>query len=356
MVEETVTMEGHLIDSDILRKAFARIVEGGGDFEILKFTVGKTNDDPSFIRLAIKAEAPDAVDRILEDLSYLGATTEGPGGRGHGKKKAAASTLVEDCALRPRGGGRDPARRVLLDHQLRHLRAPAGALGARARPEDGLRARAARGRADLRQAGPGPGGRAGGPARARHPRAPAGAQPRLLGLRVHVERRLRGDQQGDRHRGQRARDAAHARGGREDRGGGGAGHRPLRRRRGPGPPGARRLGGRPAHRQRLRHPRPREGGPEDEPRRVPDERPRHRGRQPPSPLDDQRRQPRGRHPRGGGDRARPLRRHVRGREEGDPVRLAGSIRDDNGRSRTSSPTPSPRRRPTSRPCGGRGCA
>ena len=48
MVEETVTMEGHLIDSDILRKAFARIVEDGGDFEILTFKVGKTNDDPSF--------------------------------------------------------------------------------------------------------------------------------------------------------------------------------------------------------------------------------------------------------------------------------------------------------------------
>jgi lysine-ketoglutarate reductase/saccharopine dehydrogenase-like protein (TIGR00300 family) len=94
MVEETVTMEGHLIDSDILRKAFARIVEGGGDFEVLEFRVGKTNDAPSFIRLAVKAEAPDAVDRILEDLSYLGATAEGPG-KGHGKKRAAKS-LVEN--------------------------------------------------------------------------------------------------------------------------------------------------------------------------------------------------------------------------------------------------------------------
>ena len=79
MVQETVTMEGHLIDSDILRKAFARIVEGGGDFEIQEFRVGKTNDDPSFIRLAVRAEAPDVVDRILEDLSYLGANAEGHG-------------------------------------------------------------------------------------------------------------------------------------------------------------------------------------------------------------------------------------------------------------------------------------
>ena len=36
-------MEGHLIDSDILRKAMARIVEEGGSFEVEEFRVGKTN-------------------------------------------------------------------------------------------------------------------------------------------------------------------------------------------------------------------------------------------------------------------------------------------------------------------------
>ena len=164
-----------------------------------------------------------------------------------------------------------------------------------ARPEDGLRARAARRRARLREAGAGAEGRAGRAARPRHPRAAAGAQPRLLGLRLHVERRLGGDQQGHRHRGHRARDAA---------------SRARRGRRswwwpGPaivhsggdvaaGPPGAGRLGGRAAHRQRVRRPRPREGDPEDQPRRLPDERPRRRGRQPQPPLGDQRRQPRGR--------------------------------------------------------------
>jgi lysine-ketoglutarate reductase/saccharopine dehydrogenase-like protein (TIGR00300 family) len=75
MVHETVTMQGHLIDSDILRRAFARIVEEGGDFDIQEFRVGKTNDDPSFIRLAVSAAAPDVLDRILEHLAYLGATT-----------------------------------------------------------------------------------------------------------------------------------------------------------------------------------------------------------------------------------------------------------------------------------------
>jgi len=73
MVHETVTMEGHLIDSDILRRAFARIVEDGGEFEVQEFKVGKTNDDPSFVRLSVNAPDPERLDRILEALSYLGA-------------------------------------------------------------------------------------------------------------------------------------------------------------------------------------------------------------------------------------------------------------------------------------------
>lgn len=75
MVHETVTMQGHLIDSDILRKAFARIVEEGGDFDIQEFRVGKTNDDASFIRLGVSAADTVALDRILEHLSYLGGAT-----------------------------------------------------------------------------------------------------------------------------------------------------------------------------------------------------------------------------------------------------------------------------------------
>ncbi|HEY7508866.1 MAG TPA: TIGR00300 family protein, partial [Vicinamibacteria bacterium] len=75
MVHETVTMEGHLIDSDILRRAFARIVEGGGEFEVEEFRVGKRNDDASFVRLSVSAADAGALDAILEDLNYLGAST-----------------------------------------------------------------------------------------------------------------------------------------------------------------------------------------------------------------------------------------------------------------------------------------
>src|SRR5262245_22714970 len=73
MVQEIVTLEGHLIDSDVLRRAFNRIVEGGGAFEVLEFKVGKTNDEPSTATLAVEARDQAALDRILEALAYVGA-------------------------------------------------------------------------------------------------------------------------------------------------------------------------------------------------------------------------------------------------------------------------------------------
>ena len=79
MVEETVTLEGHLIDSDILKKVFDRVVQEGGEFEVVEFRVGRTNADPSSASVAVKAPDPRTLDRILEGLAYLGAVTAGIG-------------------------------------------------------------------------------------------------------------------------------------------------------------------------------------------------------------------------------------------------------------------------------------
>src|SRR5512138_1755066 len=75
MVSERVTMEGHLIDSDILRKAFRRVVQEGGDFTVEEFRVGKTNEEPSYIRLLVSAADPQVLDHIVEGLGYLGGST-----------------------------------------------------------------------------------------------------------------------------------------------------------------------------------------------------------------------------------------------------------------------------------------
>lgn len=76
MFHETVVMEGHLIDSDVLRRAFNAIVEEGGSFEILEFKVGRTNDDPTRAVLEVKAKDAKGLDRVLQHLSYFGAATQ----------------------------------------------------------------------------------------------------------------------------------------------------------------------------------------------------------------------------------------------------------------------------------------
>jgi lysine-ketoglutarate reductase/saccharopine dehydrogenase-like protein (TIGR00300 family) len=75
MVRETVTLEGHIIDSDVLRRVMGKIVEEGGSFEIEEFRVGRTNDEPSYARLSVAADDPARLDRVLEALAYLGATS-----------------------------------------------------------------------------------------------------------------------------------------------------------------------------------------------------------------------------------------------------------------------------------------
>ena len=76
MVRETVTLEGHIIDSDVLRRVMGKIVAEGGSFEIEEFRVGRTNEEPSFARLAVSAGDPGTLDRVLEALAYLGAATK----------------------------------------------------------------------------------------------------------------------------------------------------------------------------------------------------------------------------------------------------------------------------------------
>ena len=42
-----VELEGHIIDSGIMTKVFDRIMDKGGNFEIITFEVGKRKMDPA---------------------------------------------------------------------------------------------------------------------------------------------------------------------------------------------------------------------------------------------------------------------------------------------------------------------
>jgi len=66
--QEIVEAKGHLIDSHIMEKIFDAVVASNGRFEVERFKIGRTNDDPSHLRL--KLEAPSAA-KMQEMLSHL---------------------------------------------------------------------------------------------------------------------------------------------------------------------------------------------------------------------------------------------------------------------------------------------
>ncbi len=74
--QEPVEIEGHLIDSGILKHAFDKIIEHAGQYEVLDFQIGKTNQDNSKIRLMVRAETREQLDEILAGLEDFGGVVE----------------------------------------------------------------------------------------------------------------------------------------------------------------------------------------------------------------------------------------------------------------------------------------
>lgn len=74
--EKIVTSEGHLIDSGLMRQIFDAIIAGGGEYEILDFEIGRTNENPSKARLKILADNDSDLNSILLKLSSLGCVID----------------------------------------------------------------------------------------------------------------------------------------------------------------------------------------------------------------------------------------------------------------------------------------
>jgi lysine-ketoglutarate reductase/saccharopine dehydrogenase-like protein (TIGR00300 family) len=72
-----VTAEGHLVDSQLLKSIFDRVIERGADFEVQHFELGRTNEDIS--RLTLKISAPDegTLGQLVEDLIPFGCYAVG---------------------------------------------------------------------------------------------------------------------------------------------------------------------------------------------------------------------------------------------------------------------------------------
>lgn len=71
-VTEIVEAEGHLVDSQILNHVFDKVIERGGQFEVISFNLGRTNDDFSKLELRITAQTEAALEILLQDLMSLG--------------------------------------------------------------------------------------------------------------------------------------------------------------------------------------------------------------------------------------------------------------------------------------------
>jgi lysine-ketoglutarate reductase/saccharopine dehydrogenase-like protein (TIGR00300 family) len=69
---EVVEAEGHLIDSQILNVVFDTVVKHNASFDVLKFDIGRRNDEPSSIAMRISAATEAQLDDVLEELVALG--------------------------------------------------------------------------------------------------------------------------------------------------------------------------------------------------------------------------------------------------------------------------------------------
>ena len=69
-----VEAEGHLIDSHIMERIFDTVVEYEGRFEVERFHIGRTNSEPSHLRLSIEAPSAGAMAKMLGQLLGLGCT------------------------------------------------------------------------------------------------------------------------------------------------------------------------------------------------------------------------------------------------------------------------------------------
>ena len=69
---DTIEARGHLIDSGLLSAIFDKIIEHKAAYEILKFDIGRTNDDASSIEMRITAGEQAVLDDLLQQLTTFG--------------------------------------------------------------------------------------------------------------------------------------------------------------------------------------------------------------------------------------------------------------------------------------------
>ena len=74
--QETVVLQGHIIDSLILAKVLDLILMMGGSFDLDQVEIGRTREDPSHARIIVRAPTLATLNHILRAIQPHGAVVE----------------------------------------------------------------------------------------------------------------------------------------------------------------------------------------------------------------------------------------------------------------------------------------
>jgi lysine-ketoglutarate reductase/saccharopine dehydrogenase-like protein (TIGR00300 family) len=77
VTSETVEAEGHLIDSGNFQSILTTIVEHGSEYEILRFDIGRKNEEGSRLTLKLTSATADRLQDLLAKLSVFGCYVKG---------------------------------------------------------------------------------------------------------------------------------------------------------------------------------------------------------------------------------------------------------------------------------------
>jgi lysine-ketoglutarate reductase/saccharopine dehydrogenase-like protein (TIGR00300 family) len=75
-VSEIIEARGHLIDSGILSSIFDSVIRHEAAFEVLTFRIGRTNEEPSLLRMRVVAETDANLQDLIQDLIPLGCLVD----------------------------------------------------------------------------------------------------------------------------------------------------------------------------------------------------------------------------------------------------------------------------------------
>ena len=90
---EIVEAEGHLIDSRLLAAVFDKVIERRARFDVLQFSIGRTNEEFSQLELRVTTDTRDGLRELIEELIPLGCH---PRPQGEVRLAAAGDGFVPD--------------------------------------------------------------------------------------------------------------------------------------------------------------------------------------------------------------------------------------------------------------------